>query len=140
MKLQHFFSSEKTICRCLPPENRWYKALARCSLFNFVASVSFWRFKNLNGFFPRSSRRIFLAEKSEIPSFLANFRVEFTLVDGFLLIIPLVRWIFLRLLAVFSLFRFSLLPVSSNLLIVRDTVQYQETTRCHVLLFHFHAL
>src|SRR4051812_17564165 len=69
---------KKTICRCLPPENRWYKALARCSLFNFAASVSFWRFKDLNGFFPRTSRRIFLAEKSEIPSFLANFRVEFT--------------------------------------------------------------
>ena len=78
----------------------------------------------------------------ETPSFLASFRVEFALVVGFRLIIALARWIFFLLLAVFSLFRFSLLPVSSNLLIVRvlSTVQYQETAQFHVLLFHFHVL
>ena len=63
----------------------------------------------------------FLALKSDIPSFLASFRVEFALVLGFRLIIVLARRIFFLLLAVFSRFRFALLPVSSNLLIASRT-------------------
>ena len=55
------------------------------------------------------------------PSFLASFRVEFALVLGFRLIIVLARRIFFLLLAVFSRFRFALLPVSSNLLIASRT-------------------
>ena len=59
--------------------------------------------------------------KSDTPSFLASFRVEFALVLGFRLIIVLARRIFFLLLAVFSRFRFALLPVSSNLLIASRT-------------------
>ena len=100
-------SSENTICRCRPLEKRWRRAGQRWRRFNLWSAVSFWRFWSLYGVFPRSCRRIFQAEFWDTPSFLANFRVEFTLVVLFRWIIPLARWIFLRLLAVFSLFRFS---------------------------------
>ena len=48
--------------------------------------------------------------------------LEGPLVVAFLLIIPLARWMFLELLAVFSLFRLSLLPVSSKRFIAFLTV------------------
>ena len=108
------FSSENTIWRCPPFEKRRKRARARWRRFNRAAADSFWRFWSLYGFKFKSVRKICLALSWDTPSFLANFRVEFTLVVAFLLIIPLERWIFLELLAVFSLFRLSLLPVSSK--------------------------
>ena len=57
--------------------------------------------------------------------FLANFRVEFSRIVGFRLIIPLAHWTFFRLLAVFFRplpFRSSLFPVSLYRLMASLTV------------------
>ena len=119
------FSSEKMIWRCRPLEKRLRRARQRKRRFCFASAFNFCRFWNLNGFRFRSFFKIILALSQPTPNFLANFRVEFALVVEFRWIIPLARWIFFLLFAVFFeplSVRSSWLPVSSNRLMALLTV------------------